>query len=270
MKEGIFVNGNNSHNFIYQYDIAGEVYGKIEKIRTFRYPSVIAIDAGHTNNSFVITGGHYDFDTGKTIVSTILECMPTDGRKINFNLLYQEVILKLAKDLNAVGLGADQWQSIDLLYRIRQDMGLNPDGKPRTLPKQYSPKRADFEATRAMFENKNLILPTVQQIDIDFILDGRVENYRTEMMNKPVAHFLLQAVTVRDAGPTRAPEKGEHTTDDIWRAIVLLTKCIHNEKVMERLSEARKYNYDGNRVGMPMPGFASRSGMANRYGQRYR
>lgn len=224
----------------------------------------------NTNNSFIVVGGHYDFDTGKTVVTTLLECLPTEGRKINFNLLYQGVILALAKDLNAVGLGADQWQSIDLLYRIRQDMGLNPEGKPRTLPKQYSPKRADFEATRAMLENKNLILPTLQQQEIDYILDGRVENYRTEMMNKPVNHFLLQAVTIRDAGPTRAPEKGEHTTDDIWRAIVLLTKCIHNEKVMERLVEARNFNYDGVRVGMPMPGFASRSGMVNRYGQRSR
>ena len=270
MRDGIFVNGANSHNFIYQYDVTGEVYGKLEKIRTFRFPSVIAIDAGHTNNSFCIVGGHYDFDTGKTVVSTVIECMPTDKRRVNFNLLYQMVILPLAKDLNAVGLAADQWQSIDLLYRIRQDMGLNPLGKPRTLPKQYSPKRADFEAARAAFENKNLLFPTIPQPDIEFILDGRVDNYRTEMIMKPVHHFLLQSVTVREAGATRTPEKGEHNTDDIFRAVVLLNKCIHTEKVMERLAEARNFNYSGERKGMPMPGFASRSGMVNRYGQHFR
>jgi hypothetical protein len=271
LKEGRFVNGANSHNFIYQYDQAGEVYGKLEKIRSFPYPSVVAIDAGVSNNSFCIVGGHYNFDTGKTVVTTLLECMPTQGLRVNFNLLYQHAILILCQHLNAVGLGADQWQSIDLLNRIRQDMGLNPEGKDRCLPKQYSPKRADFDAARASLENGNLIFPTIKQPDIDYILDGRVENYRSEMFGKPVEHFLLQALTVRDVGPNRAPEKGENMTDDIWRAVVLLNKCIHTEKVMQRLIEAKDWKYDGSRKAMPMPGYASRSGMNNnRYGQMRR
>jgi hypothetical protein len=259
VKEGVFINGPNSHNFVYQFDRADEVYARIEKTRSFKYPSVIAIDAGHVNNSFTIVCAHYDFDTGKTVVSTVLECMPSGDRKVNFNLLYLNVILKLAKDMNAVGLAADQWQGIDLLYRIREDMGNNPLGKPRCLPKQYSPRRKDFNAAVSMIASKNVLLPSVGDADREKILTGGVDDYRTEMMGKPVAHLMLQSVTVRDVGPERTPEKGEGYTDDIFRAFVLAITTIHNPRVMDRLVEARDFNY-GNSGSMPEPGVLGRSG----------
>jgi hypothetical protein len=260
VESGIFGNGQNSHNFIYQFDQPGEIYGRLERIRTFKYPSILAIDAGHVNNSFTIVGGHYNFDTGKTIVSTILECMPQDSRKVNFNLLYQNVILPLAKDLNAVGLAADQWQSVDLLYRIKADMGNNPRQKERCLPKQYSPKRKDFDAARAMLDSGNILLPTVPGEDLKRIVEGQIENYRTEMLNKAVAHLMLQMLTVRDVGESRCPEKGEGMTDDIFRALVLLVTTIHHPKVMERLTEAKDFNYGGGGSKMPMPVYVSRGG----------
>ncbi len=260
-KSGVFVGGKNSHQFVYQYDQAKEVYGKIEIVRNWNgYPSIITIDAGHTNNSFCIVGGHYNFETGKTHATTLLECMPTEGRSVNFNLLYENVILKLAKDLNAVGLGADQWQGIDLLYRIKADMGLNPLKKPRCLPKQYSPKRKDFDNTVEMMRSGNLILPTVSDKDRDWILDGNIDNFRTDMMGKPVQHLMLQMSTVMDAGEGRAPTKGEKMTDDMFRALVLFVATVHHPKVLERLEEARKFSYSGDRVRMPMGAVAGRSG----------
>ncbi len=268
VSNGVFVNGVNTHNFVYQYDQPGEVYGKIEKLRTFSWPSVMAIDAGHTNNSFTIVGGHYNFDTGKTVVSTILECMPTEGRRVNFNLLYGNVILPLGFALNSVGLAADQWQGIDILYRIRADMKNNPTGKPRCLPKQYSPKRADFNNVRTMIQSGNVLFPTIKEEVKKRILDGQIQDYRTEMIGKPVEHLFLQAVTIRDTGETRCPEKGEGYTDDIFRAVALLVTTIHHPKVMERLQEARKFNYGG-ASSMPMPAFAGRSGGGfSRYGTR--
>jgi hypothetical protein len=129
VSSGVFVNGPNSHTFIYQHDQPGEIYGRIERVRSFAWPSIISLDAGSSNNSFCIVASHYNFDTGKTVVSTVIECMPTEGRRVNFNLLYEKVILPLAKEMNAVGVVADQWQSIDLLHRIKRDMGNNPLGK---------------------------------------------------------------------------------------------------------------------------------------------
>lgn len=257
----VFVNGQNSHNLTHQFDIAEEIYGKLDRIRSFRYPSLVTIDAGVVNNSFTLTGGHYNFDTGETVVTTIIEVMPQEGRRINHNRMYKGVIFPILKDLNAIGLLADQWQSIDLLNRAQDDMGVNPLGKPRCLARQYSPKRKDFDATVAMLTNKNMKMPTVSEEEKRYILDGRVEDYRREMVNKPVQHLMLQIVTVKDMGPQRCPDKGDGFTDDIFRAFVLFASKIHDPKVMERLKEAKDWTYgEANRARMPAPVYVSRGG----------
>ena len=260
-EEGTFVNGQNTHRLIYMYDRPGEIYGKIEKIRSCRWPSVITLDAGHVNNSFIITALHFDFDTNKTIGSTILECMPHEGRKINFNLLYENVILPLAKDTNAVALLADQWQGLDILYRIETDMGNNPLGKIRCKATQYSPRRKDFDVVVQMLDSKNLLFPTIDLEDKHKITNGQIEDFRKEMLNKPVSHFYLQLNTVMDGGPRSCPGKGDGYTDDIFRAVVLGASKIHHPKLMDRLKEAKDFNYgNGNAARMPMPAFAGRSG----------
>ncbi len=261
-ENNVFINGQNSHNFTPLYDVPGQIYGKVDKIRTVQWPSVITIDAGHTNNSFVITGEHYNFDTGKTVVSTIIEIMPQEGRTINFNLVYKHIILPVAKDINAVAMLADQWQGIDLLYRIEEDMGMNPLGKVRCKAKQYSPRRRDFDTMLAMFQAGNVLAPTVSEKDKQEIFDGNIADYRQAMVNKPVPHLFLQLNTIQDLGVSRCPGKGDGYTDDIVRALVLGVSKIHEPKLMDRLKEARGFSYSGGsgRVGMPMPGFAGRSG----------
>jgi hypothetical protein len=262
-----FRNGQNSHNFEYCFDQPGFIYGKIQKIRTFRWPSVVSIDAGAVDNSFTITGQHYDFDQNKTVVSTILECMPQEGRRINFNLLYQFVILPLLKDLNAVALLADQWQSIDILNRAQDDMGKNPLGKPRCKAKQHSPNRKDFDAVVSMLTAGNILLPSVNEADTKHILEGNVGSYKQEMVNKPVQHLMLQMSTVKDIGSGRCPAKGDDMTDDIFRALVLGVAKMHHPAVMAALQEARNWTYGdtGNRARMPMPAYAGRSGGIQRW-----
>jgi hypothetical protein len=257
-----FMNGQNSHNFEYCFDQPGLIYGKIQKIRTFRWPSVVSIDAGQVDNSFTITGMHYDFDLNKSVVSTILECMPQEGRRVNFNMLYLYVILPLLKDLNAVALLADQWQSIDILNRAQDDMGKNPLGKPRCKAVKHSPTYKDFAAVRAMLAAGNVLLPTVNEVDAKHILEGGVASYKQEMVNKPVQHLMLQMSTVKDVGEQRCPTKGDDMTDDIFRAFALGLAKMHHPKVMEALQEARNWTYGdtGNRARMPMPAYAGRSG----------
>lgn len=262
-----FMNGQNSHNFEYCFDQPGFIYGKIQKIRTFRWPSVVSIDAGAVDNSFTITGQHYDFDANKSVVSTVLECMPQEGRRINFNMLYLYVILPLLKDLNAVALLADQWQSIDILNRAQDDMGTNPNGKPRCKAKQHSPTRKDFDAVASMLTAGNILLPTVSEVDAKHILEGNIVSYKQEMVNKPVQHLMLQMSTVKDIGPGRCPAKGDDMTDDIFRSLVLGVAKMHHPSVMAALQEARNWTYgdNGNRSRMPMPGFAGRSGGHHRW-----
>jgi hypothetical protein len=265
-----FRNGQNSHNFSYDFSQAGFIAGTIEKVRTFRWPSVVSIDAGSVDNSFTITGGHYDFDQNKSVITTVLECMPQDGRQVNFNKLYLQVILPLLKDLNAVGLFADQWQSIDILNRAQDDMGLNPLGKPRCKSLKHSPNRKAFDNVRAMLAAGNVILPSVNEADAKRILGGEIASYKQEMINKPVQHLMLQMSTVKDIGPSRCPTKGDDMTDDIYRAFVLNVALMHNPKVMEALKLAKDWTYgdNGNRARMPMPAFVGRSGMGGYRGIR--
>lgn len=261
--EKAFMNGQNSHDLEYRFDQPGFIYGGLHKKRTFRWPGLVSIDAGAVNNSFTVTGMHYDFDTHKSVVTTIIECMPQEGRRINFNALYEHIILPLLKDLNAVGLLADQWQSIDLLNRAQDDMGLNPLGKPRCKAVQHSPNRKDFDAVSAMLGAGNVLLPSVLDVDKKHILEGGVASYKQEMLGKPVQHLFLQMATVKDVGPGRCPTKGDDMTDDIFRALALGLAKMHHPKVMAALKEAKDWTYGdtGNRSRMPMPAYAGRSGM---------
>jgi hypothetical protein len=259
--EKAFNNGVNSHEFEYCFDQPEFIYGKIRKVRTGRWPSVVSIDAGSVDNSFTITGMHYDFLTNKSVVTTILECMPQEGRRINFNKLYEHVILPLLKDLNAVALLADQWQSIDILNRAQDDMGKNPLGKPRCKAKQHSPTWKDFAAVRSMLTAGNVLLPSVTDAERKFILEGGVASYKQEMVNKPVQHLMLQMSTVKDIGHHRCPTKGDDMTDDIFRAFVLGLAKMHHPLVMAALLEAKDWTYgEANRSRMPTPVFMGRSG----------
>lgn len=253
----------NTHVLVHQHDQPGLIYAKIQKIYSPRYPSIVTIDAGSTNNSFTLTGAHFDFLKQKTIVSTVLEIMAYDGRKIDFNLAYMNVILPVLKDLNAVALIADQWQSLDILSRARADMGhalINGKQKDRCLTKQYSPKAKDFESLVTMLSNGSYELPFLSEEDYKHVLGEHID-FRT-LKEKPVKHLLLQMLTVADAGYNKCPIKGQGFTDDIFRALVLTT-LIHTPAVMERLIEANN-TYVKEATAMPMPAFAGRSNVGYR------
>ena len=244
----------NSHILKYQYDQPGLLYAKVERHHVARYPSVVCIDAGSVNNSFCLSGAHFDFKEHKTVVSTVLEIMPHNKLRIVFNLVYENVILPVLKDLNGVVLLADQWQSLDILSRARADMGLLPNGKPRCVALQYSPKRRDFDSLVSMTENGAYEYPFLSAEDYKHVTTEYIE-FRT-LNGQPVKHLLLQMLTVQDVGETRAPEKGDGFTDDIFRSLVLTTK-IHNEKIMERLKNADLMVEQERRV-MPKPLYVSR------------
>jgi hypothetical protein len=253
--------GKNTHHARYQYDIPEFIYGKLDRFYSPRWPSVLTIDAGYSNNSFALTGGHFDFDTQKTVISTVVEVMTQEGRKIDFNAIYLNMILPLIKDLNAVLLVADQWQSLDILSRAKADSGLEPLNKkamPRCMTTQFSPKRKDFDFFLSMLENGNLVLPHLSNADYTTVCSEFID-YRT-LAGQPVKHWLLQALTVQDQGVGKAPGKGQGFTDDLFRASVLLTK-IHHPKVMERLKLACTWPSVGGaaKSSMPKPVYVSRS-----------
>jgi hypothetical protein len=104
-------------------------------------------------------------------------------------------------------------------------------------------------------------------VELDYIMEGQVADYRVEMFNKPIQHTALQMITIRDMGETRCPENGEGFTDDIMRALVLLVAKIHTPKIMERLVEAKDWVKGQQGPGsMPMPVYVSRGRTGFRMG----
>lgn len=248
----------NSHALSYVYDTPGALSAKLQTIYRPKWPSLVTIDAGSTNNSFTLTGAHFDFDKQRTVVSTVLEIMPHDGRRIDFNLAYTNIILPVCKDLMAVGLIADQWQSLDILSRARADMGQAMIGgkvQDKLKAVQYTPRRKDFDALVSMIGNGMFDLPFLSDEDYEDVLSRHIEF--STLNGQPVKHLFLQMLTVADAGPKKCPEKGAGFTDDIFRALVLQT-LIHSEAVMKRLKEAWEA-YGKVTRAMPMPAFKGRS-----------
>ena len=244
-----------THSLTFQYDVPGMLYAKVERQRTLNYPTLVTVDAGSVDNSFCLTAAYFDFETNKTSICTMLEIMPHEGRAIDFNLTYQHVILPICKDLNAVALLADQWQSLDILHRAREDRGKLPDGKPVTATKQHSPRRKDFNTYLSMLQNGNLLLPLISPVEYQQVIDGQIENFRS-LIGKPVQHYLLQALTVKDTHALKCPTKGDGNTDDIFRASVLLTK-IHEPVIMDRLKYAHLHK-TGTASKNPRPVYVSR------------
>ena len=249
----------NTHSMTYQYDLPGLLYGKVERYYKPKFPSVICLDAGEVNNSFCITGAHFDFVEQKVKVTTIIEVIPHEDRRIDFNSLYLNVILPVARDINAVVMLADRWQALDLLSRARADLGKQPrSDKPLCVASQYSPKRKDFDALVAMIEGGNYHFPLLSKADYDQVCTEYID-FRT-LKGQPVKHLFLQMLTIKDLGEGKCPGKGEGFTDDLVRSLVLTTK-IHSPKIMERLKQAydeKWFEGVGKQGSSPMPVYISR------------
>lgn len=254
----LFVGPPPTHQLIQRSD-EYETWGELKKLSAIQYPSIMSLDAGYSNNSFSVSVLYYDFAKNKTVLACSLECMPIQGKVINFNKMYHNVILPLAKDLNVCYICADRWNSIDLLHRLREDMGLAPNKKSFVRGDFYSLKRSDFDAVKASLSNDTLVFPFLQKSDIENTLTKAVDDYRVEFFGKPLEHLLLQFATVADVGPAMCPDKAPGLTDDILRTVVLGLTKIHSEKVSNRLSEFRQYIKAENAVAMPMPVVSGRS-----------
>ena len=254
----LFTGAPNTHTFQYKSE-GTQVWGVVKQVSSVRFPCVMALDAGHVNNSFGVSVAYYDFDDKRIKLACALECMPEKGCEVNFTKLYTECLLPLAKQLNCVYVLADQWNSIDLLQRLMQDGGKNPKGKPRIQAAKYSLKRSDFDAIASMFRNGNVVFPAIPKRELDSIVKKGVADYKKELYNKPIHHLLLQLLTVVDNGPGRCPSKAPGYTDDLFRAVALSIAKINTDKIMNRLEEARAWTVVHN--VMPEPIVLGRSNL---------
>jgi hypothetical protein len=201
-----------------------ELYAVVDKIEDSGKPSVLALDAGSSFNSFAFAVGHRS-KNGYPVISLVGEVIPEPGTKINFNKMYKEVITDIVLHRNIRVCAADRWNSLKLLSDLDADFGI--------VTHQYSVKYADMVLCKDYLIAKQIIIPAPVDTT-EAILAYDHSNYPHCFKGKPADHLYLQLVTVQDALTTVI--KGDDLTDDIARAVFLCVAQILNTVNDEHLN----------------------------------
>ncbi len=246
IEDGVFVGGKNTHLVQYSYE-DNETGGTIRRVANSGPASLMSLDAGEVDNSFAITVFYFDFKTGKIHCSTALELIPMEGKRINHDRMYLNIIKPLAEQTNTAFVVADRWNSLAILQRLRTELKIKVQ--------QITPRRRDFDAVLKGLEDKTIVAPNTE-IPMDQLFSDNISNYRTYFVNKPVAHLAYQMSTVQDMGPGRSPDKAHGLTDDLFRSFALGASKITHEKIQDVLQKAAKNQSRGT---APRPVYVGRS-----------
>lgn len=234
-------------NIKYQYNYLVNKSGKetvYAKVLGAHKPSsvpatVMAIDAGYSNNSFALSIVTPELGLGSRIkgarVLALLEVAPKKGQNvINFAKLFDEVVKPLVDQFNVKLVATDRWQSILLLQKLEEETGVATD--------TYSLRPADFEYIRdyLLDDDQTLHFPK-PEIDIGKIFTFSMDEYPHCFRYMPNAHLYHQFSTVNLDGRGNV-DKGNGFTDDLLRATCLgISYCLNQEDVI-------KYKLDGAKV----------------------
>lgn len=197
-------------------------YGKlvIPKTEIQKPNRILAMDAGVVNNSFAFAIAHMveTKDLRYPIFDALVEIIPDDQAPLNYSKIYDEVIKPMIEQLNIKMVCTDRWQNLKILSDIENDKKL------KCQTKQYSVRYGDFLAFRQDVYDNHIKFPKPELKGEDIERAGN-DSYPYGFEDKPVSHFIFQALTVVDMmGKTVG--KGEGLTDDLFRAAVLAHSII--------------------------------------------
>ena len=193
--------------------------------------SLMSIDAGLTNNSFAVTILQLqEIRVGEKEsliinVPVCVEIQPRKGHMLHYPMIYRNVLKPLIKDFNVRFLFADRWNSIVVLDTAVEDFV-----QQGLVAEQYSVRYVDFIQAKSYLEEGKMILP---KLEMEGEKIRRVTEYPEYFLGSPASHLLFQMITVKDMGKTVI--KGDGYTDDIFRALVLGTSRILDEKIKEAI-----------------------------------
>ena len=194
-------------------------YAKLKRVRPSGMPSILAIDAGYSSNSFALCVGHKRDNIPQ--IDLVVEVQPAPGMPLSYRSIYDHLMRPLIEQRNIQVVVADRWNSLKLLSDIEADYGI--------LTVQHSLRYAEILMFREYMEDKELILPALPKgITMDDVLAFPAEEYPKCFEANPVGHLYLQLLTVQDTGSTVI--KGERLTDDLARASMLATALLINEE----------------------------------------
>jgi hypothetical protein len=228
-------------------------------------PSILALDAGFSNNAFAFAIAHADVGRSaihvpgsdtvplvntKIVLDSLMEIQPEKGKVLHYEYIFRKTIRPLIEKFNVKFVFADRWNSLAILHRIAEEY-------PGVQALQYSPKYKDFVLFKSYISEGRLAVP---DLEIAYDQIRRVENYPFCFAGKPMAHFMFQLATVRDKG--NMVVKGDKYTDDLFRAAVLGVSRIVDPKVAEELARFALLEGKVNqRVGMMATGRSGGSGL---------
>lgn len=187
-------------------------------------PSILAIDAGYSRNSFGMAIGHYSNKDKKCIVDGLMEIAPRVGENVlHYPTIFNTLVVEAIKAFNVKVVLADRWNSLMLLQQLEEN---NKD----LYCSQYSVKYEDFLQFRsAVYDTKDIELPKLQSKPES--IRTNTKDYPHAFKYQPVDHLLFQMITVEDARKTVI--KGHGWTDDIFRALVLMHSHLNDKEFRE-------------------------------------
>ena len=202
-------------------------------------PKIMGIDAGLSFNSFAGVIAHVemdeDEDTGEeifyTVVDAVFEVIPKQEMRINLRRIYDDVIRPLCEELNVKFVVADRWESTRFIDDLAEDLDIQGH--------QHKCSYSDFLFLRSAIDDKRIILPKSEVHvtsdafkNVEHIFTIAESGYPYCFDEKPIAHLLYQLLTVEDiAGKT--VDKGENSTDDTFRSLVLAHKFCHDPELRD-------------------------------------
>jgi intein/homing endonuclease len=203
------------------------LYAYFNKLKRSGKASILAIDAGYSNNSFACAIGHL-MDDRYPIFTVLVEIQPLPGIPINYSLVYTNILKPLIEKRNVKFLVADRWNSLKVLADAAEDF-------PDIQTEQYSLKYQDMVMFKECLQDQQTNMP-LPEISVDDILAYPHGEYPSFFKSMPVAHCILQLLTIQDTGTQVI--KGDQLTDDLARAMMLGHAILTDENYLQYFAVA--------------------------------
>jgi len=194
-------------------------YAKLRRVKPSGMPSILAIDAGYSNNSFAMCVAH--IRDGVPRIDLLVEVQPLPSIPLSYRAIYDHLMKPLMEQRNIQVVAADRWNSLKLLSDIETDFDV--------VTRQHSLKYSEMLIFREYLEDRQIVLPALPKgVTLDDVLAYNPDNYPRCFEPNPVGHFYLQLLTIQDTGSQVI--KGEQLTDDLARASMLAVSLLIGEE----------------------------------------
>jgi len=192
---------------------------------------IVTCDAGEKGNHFCIALHHIkpsDKNVVQIYLDGIVEVAPEHNiekneiTSIHFPTMFN-IVMELCKNFNILVVAYDRWSSTGEIQRLRDF---------KVVAERYSPKWQDFIDFRNVVYSENYKMPRWEHKNLT---DLDLTDHQA-VSKAPYTHAAVQMATVREVGKkVTKPEYGE---DDTFRATVLATRYLLDEKWQKKFLQA--------------------------------